>query len=241
MKERGILYKPKMHIAVMLERKTQTRRIIKPQPVYNTKYNSWAWKDELFSFEKLMRGYLELKAPLGKPGDKLYVKEAIASVLDYDDDVCHHRKKTCYKLDYEKSDLPACDIIGKRVKWKSPLFMPKVEARTWTEIKSVRVQRLQAISELDSIWEGVEAAGIHGELYKNYTGLHDFKSARNSFKTLWDSINEKPKPVYKEKRIVFYESYPWEAPKEKENEYRGKPLFIFPNPWVFVYKFKLIR
>ena len=50
------------------------------------------------------------------------------------------------------------------------------------------------------------------------------------FASLWDSINAKPKPCYREKEITHYESYPWEDIQET-TEYRVKPWHVMGNPW----------
>ncbi len=62
------------------------------------------------------------------------------------------------------------------------IFMPKAAARIWLEVVSVRVERLQDITEEDAVKEGVKAYGPN-----NCSGT----SARIAFAELWDSLNEK--------------------------------------------------
>lgn len=84
--------------------------------------------------------------------------------------------------------------------------------------------------------------------------------------SLWNSLNLEPKPI-EEKRdgkkiIVRYESFPWslddfltwDGPSRKTTgqaqsgalayrglSYRGKPLTVTPNPYVWVLTFQRIK
>jgi hypothetical protein len=230
MKEHGILFKPSMIKAVQELRKTQTRRIMKHQP-----------DDKGYLQHKdghmIHRQDLHLCAKY-QLGDLLYIKEAIAKVLDYCDDQCKHRKKTCYKMDYENGEL-TCDIIGKPVKWKSPLFMFKRYARTWLKVKSVRVEKIKDITTEDATAEGIE---IMGKGYRDYLCKNHYTpNPIRSFWTLWDSINAKPKPHKVDGVIGYYTSYPWEEDIKQGDACRGKPLIQYPNPWVYVYEFEIVK
>jgi hypothetical protein len=75
------------------------------------------------------------------------------------------------------------------------LFMPRAASRILLEVVSVRVERLQAISEHDAIAEGIErGAGDDGSrpLYCDYraTGTAEwFSSPVDSYRSLWEQIN----------------------------------------------------
>lgn len=72
--------------------------------------------------------------------------------------------------------------------WKPSIFMPKEASRIFLEVTNVRVEVLQAISEAESIFEGVQLFDTN--LYKDYENKHNYLShARISFASLWDSIN----------------------------------------------------
>lgn len=80
--------------------------------------------------------------------------------------------------------------------WKSQslsqMLMPRCAARTFCEITSVRVERVQDISEEDAKAEGVKdstPSTIIG-------GVYDKPLAVEKFITLWDSINAKRGHAY---------------------------------------------
>lgn len=145
-KEIGILFKQDMVRAILAGRKTQTRRICKPQP-------------DVDDHPQLVPGYMELenhwgkwaittsdgeskliKCRYGASGDLLYAKEAYN---EWPKGEAQYRASTA-----------SGEELGL---WKSPLFMPKSAARIWLRNTGVRVERLQDISEADAIAEGIES------------------------------------------------------------------------------------
>ncbi len=130
------------------------------------------------------------------------------------------------------------DFHGEKVptRQRPSIFMPRWASRILLEITNVRVERVQDISEEDAMAEGFS---------KNLEPL--FESAIEWYRQLWNSINAKPKPVYKTKNLFgivkiidHYESYPWEDVHETR-EFRGKPWIIIGNPWVWVIEFKKVE
>lgn len=148
-KERGIIFSSEMIQAIIDGRKTQTRRVIKPQPKDAADFFGWILPD----YEKIAFGFDGVDSyhrnKYGKVGDLLYVKEAFTSIPT----VLHKAgyptigEKYIYKFGNEKY---ASDI-----KWKSPRFMPKSAARIWLEITDIRVERLHDITSNDIKAEGV--------------------------------------------------------------------------------------
>jgi hypothetical protein len=67
------------------------------------------------------------------------------------------------------------------------LFMPKAACRMHLLIKSIRHEALQDISEADAIAEGIEPM-LGG--WRDYQGHGSFADPRESFESLWDSIND---------------------------------------------------
>ncbi len=77
--------------------------------------------------------------------------------------------------------------------WTPSIFMPKEATRIWLENTNVKIERLKDITEQDAIAEGVEP--VEGG-FKNYLqkprmlqGLKNWPTAKQSFMSLWESIN----------------------------------------------------
>lgn len=172
MKEHPILFSGPMVRAILEGRKTQTRRVVKPQfgqlwgcgirhgeTVISanvdimTKYGTWKW----------------INCPYGQPGDLLWVRETwcfrnghmIAS-------------KECIQYKAEGFD-PIYDS-----RWHPSIHMPRWASRLTLRITDIRVHRIQEIKDDDCIAEGV--VGAYG------LGPWD------AFQEIWDSINGKRAP-----------------------------------------------
>jgi hypothetical protein len=92
----------------------------------------------------------------------------------------------------------------RKVGWLTPIHMPRWASRITLTVTDVRVQRLQEISEEDAIAEGirrVETDPGKPPMYE-YHGNHWLEnadgspavawlSARDSYRHLWDSLNDK--------------------------------------------------
>ncbi|WP_439473811.1 hypothetical protein [Algoriphagus formosus] len=219
--ERPILFQTDMVKAILYWRKTQTRRNIKNVELRPSK-NEGRFN---FSYERKTRfeagvnltleslnlpftGILDL-CPYGKPGDLLWVRETWLK-LDRDHVIT---SQYAYKSngDPNTEDLRK-DYIksGRNYKWKPSIHMPKDAARIWLMVEEVRVERLQDISEEDSIAEGIEPIDQQGQLvWKRYDGYYTVTSKPYcSFWSLWASINGEES---------------WNA-----------------NPWVWVVKFRVL-
>lgn len=160
---RPILFSTPMVQAILKGRKTQTRRIIKPQPLRQLfDVNMGYWSEEPAD---LKQPYIKSKY---KVGDIMWVREtfAIKKPIDAEQDW----ESFGYKSDgYE---------LMPDEKWKPSIFMPKEACRIFLEVKHVRVERLMDISEDDAIREGI-ANGAYAV------------SPVSSFRKLWQSINGK--------------------------------------------------
>ena len=210
-KERPILFSGPMVRALLSGAKTQTRRVVKPQPEHSQVYDwkgrrlydgearAWCWNGHVAedSWHEITEA-LAPHCPYGQPGDRLWVRETfycdhtdyptapmedMKSMLEYRaDHVCAHWEAGC----------PCRDDRG-RSSWRPSIHMPRWASRLTLEITGVRVERVQDISEEDAIAEGVQVLG-HG--WRNYLvereseGLaRAFGSARESFFSLWEFIN----------------------------------------------------
>ncbi|MFT0167542.1 hypothetical protein ACLKMY_00740 [Paraburkholderia mimosarum] len=199
MKERPILFSGPMVRAILDGRKTQTRRVVKPQP-YIDEMDNFVWNG--WNFGQNARGVPHIQAlaspvpwnktkrvlcPYGAPGDRLWVREtwnfantAIGSAREEDGPFTY-------------ATYPAYPTIDG--KWKPSIHMPRYASRLSLEITNVHIERLQGISEADAAAEGVESLRSEGEFWKDYlrsTARCDeliCLNARDSFWTLWDSLN----------------------------------------------------
>lgn len=158
------IFKPELAQAIFEGRKTQTRRIIKPQPPEWFKVY-WPPKegDWICGVHHTGESY-DLKSPL-QVGDRFYVKETWATAEIFDSFKPSEIPKTA-KAFYK--DNPNLLIAGK---WRSPLFMPEWAARSICEVTGVRVEQVQDITEEDAIAEGAEPenaqVNCEGGAYKN--------------------------------------------------------------------------
>jgi hypothetical protein len=169
--------------ALLEGRKTQTRRVVKPQPellpVKGRRKNAWAAKLKDGTYQDVEcdgLGAFLGTCPYGQPGDRLWLREAWATVNP------EWRPGTRSKRPFV--NYRATDEIGPHLKWCSPLFMPRWASRLTLELTDVRVQRLQDISEEDATAEG---ALEPREASATYTD--NIPSARRAFRHLWESIN----------------------------------------------------
>ncbi len=186
-----------------------------------------------------------LPCPYGVPGDRLWVREAWAAMdcirdgVERDPPQCigYRADKTArYFLDPDTAtdcDTERWNWDHNSVRWRPSIFLPRWASRTNLAVTAVRVERVQEISEEDSLSEGGWS----------YASCPVHKNPIQSFAGLWDSIHAKPRPCYERiagKRVIIgYESYPWEAVTEVR-KHRGKPWFVCGNPCVWVVGFRRV-
>lgn len=139
--EKPILMRGEMVRAILAGQKTQTRRPIKAPGV------CFGAGGEPLSVD----GLKVLHCPYGKPGDRLWVRETF---LDWTEKIYHSEGRTDKPRVIYRADG---NILVNGNKWKPSIFMPRALSRIALEIVSVRVQRLQDISEADATAEGVDA------------------------------------------------------------------------------------
>ena len=136
--------------------------------------------------------------PKYKVGDILWVREKTCYVhLEHAPDLLQgfkSKRQIIYGTDFHDDWMVyAKEKYG--YKWTPSIFMAKHHARLFLKVKSVRVERLQDISEDDAVKEGIEPTGnmsMFNKFYKNYLpiGYTDLKPIP-SFQSLWQSINGK--------------------------------------------------
>lgn len=212
-KERPILFSGEMVRAILAGNKTQTRRVVKPQPpsnvesaTHNNARDAWFWWDNGLTGDKF-------ECPYGKVGDRLWVRESWCRKWNERGFVYNSAGEldaSCVHYRADGYDVLACDGDGylKRRKgggecspWTPSIHMPRWASRILLEITDVRVERLQDISEADAIAEGCVVSGSDGKF--------SVPGPVYRYEQLWDSINGK--------------KHPWAS-----------------NPWVWVIAFKKV-
>lgn len=176
--ERPILMSGPDVRAILDGRKTQTRRVIRPEW-----YRCLDLDDEDDAATALSQ------CPFGVAGDTLWVREGFAFVTPAGLPAVVHYRATApeYVLSVPRTG---------HYRWRPGIHMPRHGSRLTLEVVSVRVERVQAISEDDARAEGVmyEVPGygpVTDAAVNCDGGFHGAGSYRQGFAVLWDDINGK--------------------------------------------------
>ncbi|MGZ5077010.1 MAG: hypothetical protein ACXV9R_10340 [Methylobacter sp.] len=199
MKERQIFFRAPMVRAILDGRKTQTRRVVKPQPresIAGNLVGEWLGR-KLFGLLMPKVQDIVIHCPYGQSGDRLWVRET----WNHSNFPFGPYEENCdvfYRADYFDDPL-GTDLErsedGIRRTWKSPIHMPRSASRITLEITGVRVERLQDISEADAIAEGCNATlyiddGLGNRVPPKGNTIRDsYPSARHWYASTWDDIN----------------------------------------------------
>ncbi len=211
MKERPILFSGSMVNAVLADRKTQTRRILKGGPVAQ-ETGHWAFTisstdrsaEGEFSYSMLdERGQsftdrgreittFRGKCPHGRVGDHLWVREAWAlEDLPGDGERLIWRSDVAASWRSERSDVFYLPSNYQPDRWRPSIHMPRWASRIKLEVTGVRVERLQDITDADAEAEGVMswAASDDGLQMLRACGFAVPDRPSFLFKLLWTKIN----------------------------------------------------
>lgn len=140
-------------------------------------------------------------------GGRLWVRETWASLQPTTDAATAHahrdrvmerpedgeRVALWYRADGEMplvEQLWADDEDG--IRWRPSIYMPRWASRITLEVTGVRVERLHAITEFEAIAEGVESTAEfrwRDYMPEREAPAQTHSSARESFLSLWESIN----------------------------------------------------
>jgi len=218
MNEKPILFSSEMVQAILAGRKTQTRRVIEPQPIFDGFY--YEYKDIPWLKTGDPLPFIGHLCPHGVPGDQLWVRESWRTV-----EVDSGLDGVLYKADnhfqpIENTQAAAdlwCDA-HKNAKhgkaWRPSIHMYRWMSRIMLCVVNVRVERLQDISEEDAIaeglvsWKSEKTDAIHYGIKASDVWEAD---PRITYKRLWDKVNSD--------RGYSFES----------------------NPWVWVISFKVVK
>jgi hypothetical protein len=185
MTDRPMLFSAPMIRALLDGRKTQTRRVLKPQPeTFNI--GEGANSRECFVHPVQVEGEAYARIALGSktsgvitkqkmpymPGDRLYVREAWENSVGSPDEVSY--RATAHDDGWELDEIEAA-------RWKPSIHMPRWASRLTLIVEAVKVERLTDISEADAQAEGVEPVlGTPGvPIDRHYA----------AFMQLWDSLH----------------------------------------------------
>jgi hypothetical protein len=207
MREHPLLMKGPLVRATLEGRKTQTRRPVKPQPsddIVDVEYDDIAelWLGNTKEDNDL--GFCSswtARCPLGRTGDRLWVRETWAWPGE---------EEFIYRADQWAEDMVAkwkTDPNYPQVKWSPSIHMPRRACRLVLPLVSVRVERVQDITEEDAIAEGVPhnsdrpidkswcaACCGHGIVERFALGMvsvddcSECNSAKKLFRNIWISI-----------------------------------------------------
>lgn len=160
MKERPIIFSEPMVRAILVGRKTQTRRVVKPQPNRGSELTRMqdGYADgfirAVFAQDDEPNAY-GIKCPFGQHGDRLWVRENGWERPDRTRKQMREGADTWAPYYYDADGICVADIDGFGFKRRPSIHMPRWASRITLEITAVRVERLQDISEEDAEAEGV--------------------------------------------------------------------------------------
>ena len=228
MSEKPILFNTEMVRAILDGRKTQTRRLIKPQPPCTLKKmteGQRAGEWHLYQDSPMMNPTTNSPwgaqySPQYHPGDILWVRETWNGLKTGNEKFGHH-KTFWYKAD-EKDGNPDD-------KWRPSIHMPRAAARLFLRIIDVRTERLQDMTEEDAICEGYDGMPwCYHHVFENYpdspipcdaSSGYDCPPDRPCDKSIPELFGETIwNPTIKKSDL---DRYGWEA-----------------NPWVWVIEFE---
>lgn len=209
MTELPILFSGSMVRAILDGKKTQTRRVITSAYRPNK-------KPKLLP-ELLLRMGIGKACPYGVVGDRLWVRETICNHNRYGMPLGIHPQIQGTKKYPERAWSYAADKIDidSITRCRPSIFMPRWASRLTLEITDVRVQRVSDISKEDAIAEGIQVFPLQSQndesaWYQSEPGVNQARTAQQSFRLLWDSIN-------------FKRHFGWDK-----------------NPWVWAVSFKIV-
>lgn len=178
MADKPIIFSSAMTRAILEGRKSQTRRILKPQPkllnngIWYRPYPVLRPRQWAYLHGDRVTGYAEVPYAVG---DRLWVREGFAYGWpvkgNHQLPECNQEHAITYRADGNRP-------FGSGRRWKSPIHMPRWASRLTLIVTDVRVQRLQEISRGDAMAEGCP-----------FPNMADGPNPREWFRDLWASLH----------------------------------------------------
>lgn len=218
-KERPILFSSPMVRAILDGRKTQTRRVVKPQPEHVWGYGVPNSDLEYFCAHVRYPGQHQpdpwVRCPYGAPpnrgksGDRLWVRETWAPMSPDAErrpiEECgieYHADTFAARPGGWDNDPDSPDAL----RWRPSIHMPRQYSRLTLEITAVRVERLRDITEEDAKAEGVARGWYERDTLDGPEAVPT--DYRGGFRAAWNEMHSK-------------RGYGWDT-----------------NPWVWVVEFR---
>ena len=249
--EKPILFNTEMVKAILAGRKTQTRRLIRPQPAgqlsyifggshpgkwtYMSRSDAKAWDvDESVIHEEEGKFW----TPPCHGDDVLYVRETWNyGYVDTDWKEGCPPEHWFEELDWKGKDHDFLREISRfwyladddeplyDLKWKPSIHMPKEAARIWLKVKRVRVERLQDIS-----YDDVQAEGMDMDAWYEYDEWQHQTG---------DGLAADGTHVIYETMRGFFGHKVWDATMQSLEQYEKYGWDA--NPWVWVIEFERVE
>ena len=191
MRELPILMNGEMVRAILDGTKTQTRR-----PVTLSVGNDNRFPTGKYTVMNITDPRAVQYAPYSE-GDTLWVRETWQDTRSPGEP--QNARQIMYRADDNRS------LIG----WRPSIHMPRWAARIFLTVTSVRVERLNQVTNQDILREGIRSGSCNVCIHAGGSGCEHCFSMLNPFRTLWDSI------------------------------YAKRGLGWSNNPWVWVTEFKV--
>ncbi|WP_298290291.1 hypothetical protein [Novosphingobium sp.] len=200
MTTKGIIFSAPMVRALYDGRKTQTRRLINPQPqLFET-------DEGLCDVGLFLDGEGRNRITTGRvittqsvpycPSDRLYVREsaAIASIFTDVFEVRYAAHQGASHTEFVER-IPVAKVGTPPAKWaystwpkyRRSIHMPRVWSRLWLNVINVRVQRLQDITEADALAEG--CSNKRPDPTDDVLTIRPTNGARLNYAELWNALH----------------------------------------------------
>ncbi len=187
MADRPILFSGSMVRAMLEDRKTQTRRIIKPRGKHPSLFDG-TWADS-YVLDPGNESWRQADIPF-KNGDRLWVREAWRTLHANDCLAPRQLADDPSKITYE-ADPENRNPLWAFGRLRASMHMPRWASRLTLIVTDVRVERLQDISEYDAKAEGVLPYFCAASKLDTYGPKHAMCGCdhKAGFCNIWETIN----------------------------------------------------
>ena len=203
-KEHPILMNGAMVHATLAGSKTQTRRPVKPAPEMVADKRIETWAGDPAALLRLLQAS-KRSCPHGQPGDHLWVRETFVAFGRWETRFSDKKKRDEWhfvdmtlelglQYRFDGAALSKKRYAGAMPTWciRPSIFMPRTASRILLEVVSVRVERLQDISDADIVAEGIDMEAL-AESQDRYDIVCKGSDAsgrateRSAWRDLWES------------------------------------------------------